>query len=91
MAWAEEQSWFGLEPEDVEFDWEVYIRYHIDLLNKGCWECKDHSIIKIKDMSDVHLRNSVKKIERENWRTFALPYLKKEIKRRNLKKQIYVS
>lgn len=82
MSWAEEQSWFGLEPEDIENISTIHAERVRNLLNKGYWECKNHTKVKIKEMSDTHLKNSINKIKRENWRVFALPYLEKEMNKR---------
>lgn len=77
MAWAEEQSWFGLE-NLVIAEREEYKK----LLSKRLWKTFDGKVIKIKNMSLHHLRACRNKIIRDNWRKDYLPIIEKELKRR---------
>lgn len=80
MAWAEEQSWFGLEPEDIK---DIQVHYENSLksllVNHNIWTTKDNRHINIKDMSIEHLKNSINKCKREDWRMWAIPILEKEL------------
>lgn len=79
MSWAEEQDWFGMEDalalrgfDDPE-----------DAIEQGYWIQNDWEPIALTAMTEQHLRNSIRMIEsgRLN-RPWALPYLNKELKRR---------
>lgn len=79
MAWAEEQDWFGTEDMIEQFpDPEEEIK-------NGYWIMNDWEPISLRSMTDNHLKKSISMIEsgRLN-RPWALPYLKAEMKRRNL-------
>lgn len=83
MSWAEEQSWFGLEPEDLEYlENEHQNNIRQLFLTKGIWTTKTNNHIHITEMKTSHLRNCLNKCERENWRIWALPKLRKEYKLR---------
>ena len=77
MAWAEEQSWFGLE--DLVIAEQEKQR---ELISKGLWETFDGKILHIKNMTTHHIRMCINKIIRENWRKDYLPILSNELKRR---------
>lgn len=77
MAWAEEQSWFGLEDSVIEAEQE---QEH--LLENQLWKTKDGRILPISLMSTQHIRNSLKKISRDNWRTAYAVLLKVELQKR---------
>lgn len=79
MAWAEEQSWFGLEDlvlEQLEED-------EYNLKNK-IWVTQDHKKIPIKKMETSHIKNCIKKIEgsKFKWRPEYYELLKQELTRR---------
>ena len=77
MAWAEEQSWFGLEDLVLEAEQEQR-----DLLENQLWKTKDGRILSISSMSTQHIRNSLKKISRDKWRTAYAVLLKAELQKR---------
>ena len=83
MSWVEEQSWFGLEPEDVEW-LEIEHKNNIKklFLTKGIWTTKTNNHIHITEMKTSHLQNCLNKCERENWRIYAITLLKKELEKR---------
>ena len=72
MSWVEEQSWFGLEPEDLTCDNDYCI-------NNRVWRMKNGKHIRISDMSYEHIENCINKIVREDWRVEYLPILKNEL------------
>lgn len=72
MSWVEEQSWFGLEPEDLTYDNDYCI-------NNRIWRMKNGKYIRISDMSYEHIENCINKIVREGWRVEYLPILKSEL------------
>ena len=49
---------------------------------KIIWETKDGRRLEIKDMTTLHIQNSLAKCIRDNWRLPAIPYFKAELKRR---------
>lgn len=77
MAWAEEQSWFGLEDSVLEAEQE---QEH--LLENQLWKTKDGRILPVSSMSTQHILNSLKKISRDNWRTAYAVLLKAELQKR---------
>lgn len=79
MAWAEEQDWFGTEDMIEQFpDPEEEIK-------NGYWVMNDWEPIALKSMTDSHLKNCIRMIENGRLnRPWALPYLKAEMKCRNL-------
>ena len=77
MSWVEEQSWFGLEPEDLTYNNEYCV-------NSGVWVMKNGKAIPISDMSTEHIYNCINKIMRENWRTGYYPILKEELNKRKV-------
>lgn len=77
MAWAEEQSWFGLEDSVLEAEEEQQ-----DLLQKHLWKTKDGRILPVSSMSTQHIRNSLRKISRDKWRTAYAVLLKAELQKR---------
>lgn len=80
MSWVEEQSWFGLEPDDVEMilnDAQEKIKKLF--LTKKLWTDKLGCHIQLKDMETSHIKNCINKCKRENWRIYALPILEKEL------------
>ena len=79
MSWVEEQTWFGLEPEDIEY-WERMSVRH--LLETKCWRTKTGIVIPINKMTTQHLKNSINKIVRENWRVELLSLLQQELIKR---------
>ena len=77
MAWAEEQSWFGLEDLVLEAEEEQQ-----NLLENQLWKTKDGRILSISSMSTQHIRNSLRKISRDKWRTAYAVLLKAELQKR---------
>lgn len=77
MSWVEEQSWFGLEPEDLTYDNEYCV-------NSRVWRMRNGKTISISDMSTEHIQNCINKIVRENWRTEYYPILKEELNKRKV-------
>lgn len=77
MAWAEEQSWFGLEDSVIEAEQE---QEH--LLENQLWKTKDGRILSISSMSTQHILNSLRKIRRDNWRRPYGHLFNEELKRR---------
>ena len=77
MSWVEEQSWFGLEPEDLTYDNEYCV-------NSRVWRMKNGKHIRISDMPTEHIQNCINKIVRENWRTEYYPILKEELNKRKV-------
>ena len=51
---------------------------------KGEWIDIKGNTYKIKNLDDSHLLNIARKMIRENWRTYALPEMMREIKARGL-------
>lgn len=49
------------------------------------WSTKNDGSIRVIDMTDTHLQNSINKIRRDNWREEWLEPLLREQKRRKLK------
>lgn len=81
MSWAEEQSWFGTE-DMSDLGWED--EDPSELIKQGYWVCNDWEPIALTTMTNNHLINCVKMIKEGRLnRAWALPYLEKEIKRRN--------
>ena len=80
MSWVEEQSWFGLEPDDVEMIVNAAQEKIKKLfLTKKLWTNKLGCHIHLKDMKTSHIKNCINKCKRENWRIYALPILEKEL------------
>lgn len=77
MAWAEEQSWFGLEDLVLEAEQE---QEH--LLENQLWKTKDGKILPVSSMSTHHIWNSLRKISRDKWRTAYAVLLKAELQKR---------
>ena len=77
MAWAEEQSWFGLEDSVLEAEQE---QEH--LLENKLWKTKDGEILPVSSMSTQHIWNSLHKISRDKWRTAYAVLLKAELQKR---------
>ena len=77
MAWAEEQSWFGLEDSVIEAEQE---QEH--LLENQLWKTKDGRILSVSSMSTQHIRNYLKKISRDKLRTAYAVLLKAELQKR---------
>lgn len=79
MAWAEEQDWFGTEDMIEQFPNPE------EEIKNGYWVINDWEPISLRSMTDSYLKNCIRMIEsgRLN-RPWALPYLKAEMKRRNL-------
>lgn len=77
MAWAEEQSWFGLEDSVLEAEEEQR-----NLLENQLWKTKDGRILPVSLMSTQHIRNSLRKISRDKWRTAYAVLLKAELQKR---------
>lgn len=81
MSWVEEQSWFGLE--NLVFDAKISeIDAEEKLELQGVWSTKDGREMKLAQMTETHIRNCIKKCERENWRLWALPILENELSKR---------
>ena len=76
MSWIEEQSYYGLE----EHIFECYDS--VDYIKRGLWLTNSGITLKISEMTDSHLINSINRIERLDWRKDYLPLLKEELKRR---------
>lgn len=87
MSWIEEQTCFGLEEailDDIETQQYILNRF----LKQRIWTTKDGREIALSRMTTMHIRYSINKCKRENWRLWALPGLEKELARR-IKKQKY--
>ena len=76
MAWAEEQSRFGLEDLVLEAEEQR------NLLDNQLWKTKDGIILPVSSMSTQHIRNSLRKISRDKWRTAYAVLLKAELQKR---------
>lgn len=86
MSWAEEQPWFGTE--DMIEQYKFYDPKKMIL--RGFWVQNDWEPIALRSMTWNHLKNCIKMIEDGRLkRTYALPYLKKEIERRLEKVNIH--
>jgi len=48
------------------------------------WVTRSGERIKIKNMSTIHLRNSLKRCINKEWRIEYIPFLQRELKRRGL-------
>ena len=72
MAWAEEQSWFGLEDMAIEAE-ELEIQKH-----GYPWETKTGELIYLKDMKTSHIVNAINMIKRsiKKGKAQRLKYLK---------------
>jgi hypothetical protein len=81
MAWAEEQSWFGLEDLVINNNQEQE-RIKNNFLKKDIWTTKFDDTIHISKMDNNHLKNCINKCKRDSWRMYALPKLEKELKSR---------
>ena len=77
MAWAEEQSWFGLEDSVLEAEEEQQ-----NLLENQLWKTKDGRILPVSSMLTQHIQNSLRKISRDKWRTAYAVLLKSELQKR---------
>lgn len=87
MSWIEEQPYFGLEEtilDDIETQQYISNRF----LRQRIWTTKDGREIPLSKMTTMHIRYSINKCKRENWRVWALPILEKELTRR-IKNQDY--
>lgn len=84
MAWAEEQSWFGLEDLVID-DIQEQERIKENFLKRGRWITKSGATIHISQMDTNHLKNCINKCKRDNWRIYALPKLEKELESRIIK------
>jgi len=56
MGFGMDEDCFDLRDEDIAAEWE--------LLSKGIWETEHEGLIKIMDMKDSHLNNTIRMIER---------------------------
>ena len=83
MAWAEEQSWFGLEDLVID-DIQEQERIKNNFLKKDIWITKSGTYVHISQMDTNHLKNCINKCKRDNWRIYALPKLEKELKLRTI-------
>jgi diphthamide biosynthesis methyltransferase len=63
-----------LEDEEIEL-WQ-------ECTTEGWWETKDKKSIRIKDMTDSHLINALKQLERKHFRPTAQNVLRIEVDRR---------
>lgn len=54
----------------------------ISELDGELWITKDNRMLNLSDMTTSHLQYSLAKCKRDNWRTFHIPYLEKELQRR---------
>ena len=83
MSWVEEQSWFGLEPDDFDLiNDELEEVRKTRFLKKGLWTTSTNRFIHITEMTERHIMCCINKCIRENWRVWALPMLEKEIYKR---------
>ena len=80
MAWAEEQSWFGLEDLVIDYMQEQE-RIKDNFLKRGIWTGKSNTI-HISQMNINYLKNCINKCKRDSWRMYALPKLEKELERK---------
>lgn len=46
------------------------------------WHTKNQGSFRLGEMETSHIKNSLQKCKRENWRTFAIPYFEEELKKR---------
>ena len=87
MAWAEEQSWFGLEDIALK-NGELEFEKKSDIQKHGySWRTKTGECIYIKDMKTSHIINAINMIKRsikanKPWRTSFLKPLLIEYKKR---------
>lgn len=85
MSWIEEQTWFGLEPDDLDSLMRFYEEECRDLLlAHGVWVTKDRKRVKLEEMETSHIENCINKCKRDNWRLWALPKLSQEFNKRTL-------
>lgn len=81
MAFAEEQSWFGLEDTILDhIEEQNDIKYQF--IQKGIWRTQFNEDIHLSQMKTSHIQNCINKCKKEIWRTWALPILEQELKRR---------
>lgn len=81
MAWAEEQSWFGLEDIALECI-ENQNQIRENFIYRNIWTTQDNCEIHISQMTVTHIKNCVNKCRREQWRLWALPILENELNKR---------
>lgn len=85
MSWMEEQTWFGLEPDDLDSLMQFYEEKCRDLLlAHDVWVTKDRMQVKLAEMDTSHILNCISKCKRDNRRLWALPKLSQELKKRTL-------
>ena len=82
MAWAEEQSWFGLE--DVVLEERDLALDAIQIEKEIVWETRNGDFIPISQMNTSHIKNSINMILKSNkkWRGRYLIPLQKELTQR---------
>ena len=68
---------------DEPFDESQIFRPKIKQKIKLKWKDKEGKVWDVKDMTTSHIENSLAKCERDNWNTNAIPYFKRELKKRN--------
>lgn len=81
MAWAEEQSWFGLEDIALECI-ENQNQIRENFIYRNIWTTQDNCEIHISQMTFTHIKNCVNKCKRDQWRLWALPILENELNKR---------
>lgn len=74
---AERSALFASDPDISKF------MFGIPAKNQSViWVTKNGRRVDIKDMTTLHLKFSLAKCKRDNWRLEAIPYLEKELKSR---------
>lgn len=53
-----------------------------DLIDQGLWPTSRGDLIPISEMDDQHLRNTINRVRRNNWRMLWLPSLQEELQLR---------
>lgn len=69
MAWAEEQDWFGFETAE-EYDEHLKLIDEMPIVSfaypEYIWITKDGKKINVRDMTDSHLANAIKMLQKQS-------------------------